>query len=215
MAKVHHYKTHLQPGKFYHIYNRAVGSDVLFKSDDNYLYFLKKYGEYLGKYVETYAYCLLNNHFHLLIRVNDDLPAAAVPGLSNLESLTNLEQQQPNHYELVSKQFRSLFIAYTLAFNKQQSRKGTLFQTPFKRSLVDNDDYFTKILYYIHANPQHHGLCRDFTKYSWSSYSGILSQKTSKLKREEVIDWFYGKAGFIDFHKQNQKLMEIEHLLIE
>lgn len=90
MAKVHHYKTHLQPGKFYHIYNRAVGSDVLFKSDDNYLYFLKKYGEYLGKYVETYAYCLLNNHFHLLIRVNDDLPAAAVPGLSNFQSLTNL-----------------------------------------------------------------------------------------------------------------------------
>ena len=207
MAKVAYYSTQLTESNFYHIYNRAVGSDLLFKTDDNYQYFLKKYQEYINDYADTYAYCLLENHFHLLIRVKDELPS---PALTNFESLSKLDTHQ-----IVSRQFKNLFIAYTLAFNKQQNRNGTLFQTPFKRCLVDNDIYFTRLIYYIHANPQTHGICDDFTEYKWSSYGSVLSEKISNLKRKEVIDWFYGKEGFINFHKENQKLSEIEYLMIE
>lgn len=197
MAKTSHYTTKLEEGNFYHIYNRAVGSDLLFKTADNYKYFLKKYSEYLNDYVDTYAYCLLGNHFHLLISVKGELPRPS-PALTNFESLSKLDAHQ-----IVSRQFKNLFIAYTLAFNKQQNRNGTLFQTPFKRCLVGNDIYFTQLIYYIHSNPQTHGICNNFTEYEWSSYGSLLSEKLSQLKRTEIMQWFYGKEEFVKFHNQN------------
>jgi hypothetical protein len=89
-----------------------------------------------------------------------------------------------------------------MAFNKQHQRIGTLFQTPFKRALIDNDAYFTQIIYYIHANPQHHGLINDFRDWPWSSYHKILSDKTTKLQKQQVIEWFGNKMAFLQYHDQ-------------
>ena len=61
----------LQEGKYYHIYNRGNNRETLFYTEANYKYFLKKYDKYLSEYVDTYAYCLLPNHFHLLISVKE------------------------------------------------------------------------------------------------------------------------------------------------
>lgn len=210
MARAAHYNTSLIPGKFYHIYNRAVGDSQLFKSEDNYRYFLKRYAEYIDNYADTYAYCLLPNHFHLLVRIKDDLPEIDP---TNLQAMSM--GKELNYHKLITRQFTNLFISYSKAFNKQHERNGHLFQRPFKRCEVDSDLYFTRLIYYIHSNPQTHGICDDFTEYAWSSYGSILSEKISKLKRQEVINWFYGKKGFVDFHKENQKLFEVEHLMIE
>ncbi len=62
---------HLLPAKYYHIYNHAIGSENLFRSDENYYYFLKKYALHISPIADTYAYCLLPNHFHLLIQIKD------------------------------------------------------------------------------------------------------------------------------------------------
>ena len=59
----------LEENQFYHIYNRGNDGTDLFYQDRNYIFFLKKYDNYLSEYVDTYAYCLLPNHFHLLVRV--------------------------------------------------------------------------------------------------------------------------------------------------
>ena len=69
MAKTADYYTPLDSNYFYHVYNRTVNGERLFINRGNYEFFLKQYDKYLSAYVETYAYCLLNNHFHLLIRV--------------------------------------------------------------------------------------------------------------------------------------------------
>jgi hypothetical protein len=61
----------LEPNNFYHIYNRGVNGTQLFYKKDNYYYFLEKYAQYLSAYLDTYAYCLLGNHFHLLVKVKD------------------------------------------------------------------------------------------------------------------------------------------------
>jgi putative transposase len=61
----------LEPGEIYHLYNHAVGDDNLFRQEENYHYFLQKYAELLTPIFDTYAYCLLPNHFHLLIHVKD------------------------------------------------------------------------------------------------------------------------------------------------
>jgi REP element-mobilizing transposase RayT len=199
MAKAIHYQTPLESSKFFHIYNRAIGKDLLFLTDENYRYFLQKYNEYLSDYVETYAYCLMGNHFHFLIRVKDELPSSqltnlqdlsidAVPHLSSFQNLTNVKSKEKYEpHQIISLQFKNLFIAYTKAFNKQHCRYGGLFQTPFKRVEVDSDLYFTRLVYYIHTNPRHHEIMNDFENYAWSSYGSLLSEKFTKLKREELM----------------------------
>ena len=56
-------------GSYYHIYNRAIGRDWLFVNDGNYRFFLKKWQQYIHPYVETFAYCLMCNHYHFLVRI--------------------------------------------------------------------------------------------------------------------------------------------------
>ena len=56
---------------YYHIYNRGNNGENIFCKHENYLYFLKQYNHYLGDYLDTFAYCLLPNHFHLLVRVKE------------------------------------------------------------------------------------------------------------------------------------------------
>ncbi|KRT17346.1 hypothetical protein ASU31_06660 [Pedobacter ginsenosidimutans] len=196
MAKTEHYYTKFEEGKFYHIYNRSIDSQPLFKSDANYKFFLKKFDQHLSGVLDVYAYCLLGNHFHLLIRVKEDLKD---PNANNLSI-----------HDIVSKQFRIFFQSYALAFNIQHKRIGTLFQTPFKRAKINDEFYLSRLIYYIHANPQKHNLIYDFREWKWSSYNRILLETDTKLKKQEVLDWFGGKAEYLKFHSDIQAVMLIE-----
>jgi len=200
MASKEHYYTKFEEGCFYHIYNRTVDRKPMFKNEGNYEFFLKKYDEYLLLVVDTYAYCLLGNHFHLLVRVQD---------LTTFQKLSNLPPNKPEKttHDIVSHQFRKFFQSYAMAFNKQHDRIGTLFQTPFKRALVDTDSYFNQLIYYIHVNPQLHGITDDFRTWKWSSYSQFLIEKPSKLKKKEVLECFGNKEDYIKFHTENQKMI--------
>ena len=113
----------------------------------------------------------------------------------------------PTTHDIVSKQFQKFFQSYAMAFNKQHERVGTLFQTPFKRALIDDEDYFSQLVYYIHANPQLHGLVSDFRKWQWSSYNRMLLDKPSKLRKQEVLDWFGGRKEYQQFHASNRELI--------
>lgn len=105
-------------------------------------------------------------------------------------------------HDIVSKQLRIFFQSYALAFNIQHKRIGTLFQTPFKRAEINDEFYLSKLIYYIHANPQKHKLITDFRDWKWSSYNRILIDTDTKLKKQEVLDWFGGKAEYLKFHSE-------------
>jgi hypothetical protein len=62
----------LEHGKFYHIYNHGVGGRDLFREAPNYAHFLSQYDKYISTIAETYAWCLMPNHFHLLVRIKED-----------------------------------------------------------------------------------------------------------------------------------------------
>ena len=195
----------LQEGKYYHIYNRGNNRETLFYTEDNYKYFLNKYDKYLSEYIDTYAYCLLPNHFHLLVSVKE------TKVISNEES--NKKVQSLEH--IISFQFRKFFTSYAMSINLQKNRTGSLFQKSFKRKEVANDAYFSNLILYIHANPQLHGLVDDFKNYRWSSYPTILANKNTKLKKEVVLEWFDGIENFRACHHQKIELSNIKKLMIE
>ncbi len=73
MAHTVHYHTKFDTGNYYHVYNRSIDRKPMFQNDGNYRFFLQQYDHYLSEVIHTYAYCLLGNHFHLLVRVHEDL----------------------------------------------------------------------------------------------------------------------------------------------
>jgi REP element-mobilizing transposase RayT len=62
----------MESGQTYHIFNHANGSENIFREEENYRFFLSKYSQYLGEVVDTHAFCLLPNHFHLLVTVKSE-----------------------------------------------------------------------------------------------------------------------------------------------
>jgi REP element-mobilizing transposase RayT len=204
----------LEAGRFYHIYNRGIDKTNIFRNKDNYDYFLKLYAKHCLCVVETYAYCLLANHFHLLVRVKEELPTYAVlyPDLRP-DQLTAKSKEVVNP----NTQFGHFFNAYAQGFNNsfKPKRTGGLFEEPFKRLLVDNDAYFSQLVHYIHRNPQKHGFTNDFTDYPYSSYHSHLSHRPTKLERKAVIDWFGSPANYKEFHRKDTDEKSIEKYIIE
>ena len=149
-------------------------------------------------------YCLIPNHFHFLIKVNSE------------EKLTKLlNPGQTNFPEIISNQFRNLFISYTKSYNKVYNRNGSLFQKPFKHVLVDSQTYLLALIHYIHHNPIHHKLAENFTDWIYSSYFAIIGNGITKVDRNSVLDLFGSKDEFISFHNQMKDYKQIEHLIIE
>ncbi len=187
----------LEYGKFYHIYNRGINGCKLFQENENYEHFLHLYSKYISPVAATFAWVLMRNHFHFLIRIK------TVEQL-NLQGFENLEGLKGTNRNFANQQFANLFNAYTKAINKRYSRTGSLFEHPFRRIKITSKDHLLYLIYYIHHNPIHHGFCKHFLEYPWSSYLSILSPKETNLNREEVLNWFYDKVYFKTYHSKEQ-----------
>lgn len=209
----------LLPNKVYHIFNHANGFENLFVQDGNCDFFLKKYTKFIEPIAVTYAYCLMPNHVHFMIKIRDvetlqqanevfklskKIPPNQVPVLSEIEI-----------QKFLSKTFGNLFSAYAQAFNKQQGRIGSLFMPNFKRKEVTNKKYFTTLVHYIHNNPVHHGFVNEMDDWLYSSYDAYFSAKNTRIEKEEVIKQFGGFEGFQKFHKSQQDYKVIEETVWE
>ncbi|MFN0213895.1 MAG: transposase [Saprospiraceae bacterium] len=194
--------TPLEPGCFYHLYNRGNNREIIFREERNYAYFLKQWKKHISPVADTYAYCLLGNHFHVLIRVKESILAEK---MSDMSRMNQAEQHLAN-----------FFNAYAKGFNKTYSRSGKLFEERFKKKKVTSNRYFTQLIYYIHSNAQRHGFIHDFREYPHSSFPSILSERPTKLFRQEVLDWFGGTDQFKAFHLDlHRKLLDLDRFIIE
>jgi putative transposase len=206
----------LQPNHFYHVFNRGNNRENLFYKPENYPYFLEKMGKYMHPVLDTYAYVLLPNHFHLMVRIRtkeEMVSFARERGKPDFPSLKDLESLSP--HQIVSEGFRRFFMAYAKAINKQEGRTGSLFQKNFRRLVVDSDAYSNNLVLYIHANPQLHGIWDDYRDWPYSSFASLCSNGNTKLCRADVLDWFGGIEKMIAAHTQYLDLKGIEHLFIE
>lgn len=220
----------LKYGQFYHIYNRGIDRCDLFREADNYEHFLGLYDKYISPVAETYAWVLLPNHFHLLVKLKEEEHIGFIPSkhLSRDET-TEREKGDATPSAVINpdgawiekkykpeSQFSHLFNPYAQAYNKRFGRTGSLFQHPFKRKHITNEKYLKNVILYIHNNPIHHGFCSHSGEYPWSSYLSCISIKPTKLKRDSVLGWFDSEANFRNMHNEKvefdkiEKWMEIE-----
>lgn len=194
MAHLEHYHTKFEQGNFYHIYNRSIDKKLLFKSSENYEFFLRRWMKYMGECLDVYAYCLMGNHYHFLVNVR----CIKTSGSTHDHIAHNLQR---------------LFQSYALAFNHQHARSGTLFQKPYKRVHVDSEVYVSKLIYYIHNNPQKHEVVYDFRNWKWSSYNAILKNNRRIVSPTKVINWFGGIEEFKLFHLNNTNELDISNFI--
>lgn len=133
------------PDSYYHVYNRGVNKQPIFGNDSDKAYFLSllkrylspetvvrkghvDYSSFWGK-IDLLAYCLMDNHFHLLF-------------------------YQHNDQEAIASLMRRFMTSYSMYFNKKYDRVGPLFQGRYLASRIDNDPYLHHISRYIHRNPK-------------------------------------------------------------
>ncbi len=188
----------LQFGQYYHIYNRGNNRENLFVEKRNYAYFMRLYSRHILPVAETFAYCLLPNHFHFSIRTRTE--EEQLEYLNQIGSV--LETEPILTVKEPSRAFNNFFIAYARGFNNATGRTGVLFETPFRRKIITSDAYFNRLIAYIHMNPQKHGFVDDFRDWEWSSYRALLSEKETRLGRERALEWFGDRDFFEEFHQE-------------
>lgn len=137
---------------FYHVFNRGINKQKIFYNNDNYHYFLDKVEKHIIPCCDIMAYCLMPNHFHLLISTNE------------------------NSKEL-SDGLRIVLSSYTRGVNNQNNSSGSLFQQNTKRKLINIDDkgwYLKTVFKYIHQNPVEAKLCDLPEDWNFSSFNEYL-----------------------------------------
>jgi len=205
----HH--TPLEYDKYYHIYNRGNNSGNLFMEPSNYEHFIQLYSKYINPVAETFAWALMKNHFHFLVRIKGSEEIDFIKPREERENIVYPEKKQYNP----TQQFGNLFNAYAKAFNKSYGRTGSLFETPFRRIPVNDEKYFRQLVFYIHNNPVHHGFCVRLSDYPWSSYRSLISGNPINVLRDKILEWFHSESEFIEFHQQIQSTKSIESMIIE
>ncbi|MFZ4398803.1 MAG: transposase [Bacteroidales bacterium] len=174
-----------EAGQIYHLYNRGNNKEDIFFEDRHYLYFLDLVKKYLLPVSDVYAYCLLKNHFHLLLKIY------------NVEIL---EEKLINKLHLP---FSNLFNAYTKSINKERNRSGSLFQEHLHRNKVKDENYLKQLVLYIHMNPVKH-FKTDFKTYPFSSYKTYLSNRTTNTSRDYILSYFEDTKNFEYWHNINK-----------
>jgi len=180
----------LEPGNYYHIYNRGNNKENLFIEEKNYTYFLNLLSKHILPIAYLLSYCLLKNHFHLLVHTKNEVRS-----------------------KQISQSFSNLFNAYAKAVNKSYNRTGSLFSNRFKRIKITDENYLRTLIIYINNNAVHHGFTQNIEDYNHSSYQSLLSDDPTFLKRAEVLDLFDSRTNFI--RAVHQKQHSIDGITLE
>lgn len=186
----------LQKDSHYHIYNRGHHKQNIFLEWNDYTRFLKKLDEYQKAVgVKIICFCLMPNHFHLLLKQLAD--------------------------EQILKFMLRLSTSYSKYFNIKYEQVGSVFQDRFKAKTIDNEEYLIYLSAYIHLNPWGRTI-DDIFNYNWSSLSMYLGNKTYDFCDPTEVLAFFNKTNsqkdyleFITEQFRNKDFNNIPHLLID
>jgi REP element-mobilizing transposase RayT len=161
-------------GQIYHIYNRGNNKQLIFFKPDNYIYFLQKVRKFVYPNGEILAYCLMPNHFHLLVYADDKTVQTVKIG--------NTERN------ILSEGIRNLLQTYTKAINKQNNTTGSLFQqnTKAKEIIRGSKLYDLICFHYIHQNPMKAKLVKKMEEWPYSSFPDYCGFRKESLCNKDL-----------------------------
>ncbi|MDY6850016.1 MAG: transposase [Thermodesulfobacteriota bacterium] len=156
------------PGLTYHVIARGVNRRELFLDDDDRRKFLSRFSDLLTEtQTQCFAWALMSNHFHLLLR----------PGQAGLAHL-----------------MRRLLTSYAIYFNRRHDRSGHLFQNRYRSIVCDEDAYLHELVRYIHLNPLRAGVVKALSElgdYPWCGHAVVMGKKTLAGQAvHEVLELF-------------------------
>ena len=158
----------------YHIMLRGIDRQQIFEDREDYEYFLQIVQECRKQCIfQLYAYCLMGNHVHLLIRVQEE----------SLETI-----------------FKRIGGRYVYYYNVKYQRIGHLFQDRFKSEPVENDGYFLTVLRYIHQNPVKARICAKVENYPYSSFLEYLHD--SEMVDSDFALGMIPRDAFVQFNNE-------------
>ena len=196
-------------GGYYHIYNVVVTGETLFKKDKDYLDFLERYAKYFEAYFDTYAYCLIPNHFHFLIRVKDE-SAIDLTAENTIAAKKVLEGVESINYFL-EHQLSRMLSGISLKYNLSNKRVGPLFKQGTKRVELRTESRIVYQLCYTHHNPIHHGLVKKYEAWKYSSYRAYHSRKESKIEVDFMFEFLGGRDIFNELHLDFKLDSDLDH----
>ena len=155
---------------------RGINQQQIFQDEEDNLKFLQivKECKAISEF-KLFAYCLMENHVHLLIK----------------------EGKEP--IELIFKRIGNRFVYW---YNTKYKRVGHLFQDRYRSEPVETDEYFLTVLRYIHQNPVKAGIVKSCGKYRFSSYNEYI--KESKIIDDELAKQMLTKEEFVKYHKKEE-----------
>ena len=199
----------LKPQFHYHLYNHAVGKENLFSDDSDFRYFLSKLKDYILPVCDVFCYCLMPNHFHLIVRVKDETEIKKIINQKFSGRVNPDEKLKADNYYLndqLSRIFSNFFNTYAKHYNFKMSRQGTLFKRAFRRKEITEIKYLQNLICYVHQNPVKIGFASNLAGWKYSSFNAIISQQPTLILREEVIELFNDLENFRFCHAHNVEM---------
>ena len=199
---------YFEKGYIYHIYNMGNHKDLLFFEDENYQFFLQKIRDYIQPVSEILGYCLMPNHFHMMIQAN----------ARSIETITSrFSQNEDFKIQVLSRKLGTLQSSYTQAVNKKYNWKGSLFRQKTKsKNLSDptpvNQFYpqYPFICFqYIHQNPLKAGLVRKMEDWPYSSFREYFYNRKNSLCNIELAKDVL-PIDMDSFYEQSYILVDID-----
>lgn len=153
----------------YHIYNQGNNRETTFKETEDYHAFLRKLNFHLKPNCTILTYCLMPNHFHIIILTTEKSNEKVKIGSLNLTRVTNA--------------FRLILSEYAQDFNKKYNRSGSLFRQKTKYKLADNMEpqYLKNLIYYVLSNPFDLKNIKKLEDWSFSSFRDLYGLRNGKL----------------------------------
>jgi putative transposase len=171
---------HFNEAEFYHLYNRGNNKQPIFFTPENYLFFIKKIRVHLQPVCSIISYCLMPNHFHLIIQINE-------------RSVATRNSFGGKPIQELSFRIGILLSSYSQAINKQQKTSGSLFQQKTKAKLLSEqvmasrENYIEGCFFYVHNNPLEAGLVTDLKDWPYSSFLDYTGARKGTLCNKEVL----------------------------
>jgi putative transposase len=192
---------HLLLDECYHVYNRGNNKQQIFFNESNYLFFVKKIREQLMPCSDIISYCLMPNHFHLIIQANE-------------KSITERKSFGGKPMQEFPYRVGILLSSYSQAINRQQDTIGSLFQQKTKAKILSEQvegrqkNYLENCFFYTHNNPCEAGIVENLIDWPYSSFLDYTGGRNGSLCNKELFFKLTGLTAADIFNRLDFSLDE-------